>query len=155
MSAQQSEQCKQAIRLYLSMPAPYYDACCCMGKMPITQETAEPYTIKLVAGFHKVNAIKVIRTELNASLKTALRILAAPLEFKVYEDAKHLLDRFIAAGVKAELNKTKQYYPVCPCKMQEVVELDGRFYKITEHRSPDGITHTADDIGPIGGPYTI
>lgn len=33
--------------------------------------------------------------------------------------------------------------PVCPCQMAWVVKLEDGFYMITEHRSPDGITHTA------------
>jgi len=34
--------------------------------------------------------------------------------------------------------------PFCPCKMQMVEMVDGKYYLITEHRSPDGITHTAE-----------
>lgn len=33
----------------------------------------------------------------------------------------------------------------------EIVE--GNFYRVDEHRSPDGVTHTALLFGPVGGPY--
>ena len=36
--------------------------------------------------------------------------------------------------------------PLCPCRMRMVERVDGSWYKITEHRSPDGITHTAEKI---------
>ena len=36
--------------------------------------------------------------------------------------------------------------PVCICKMAYVEKIDGRFYWIDEHRSPDGITHSAHEI---------
>jgi hypothetical protein len=36
--------------------------------------------------------------------------------------------------------------PVCPCLMQWVVKLEDGFYQITEHRSPDGITHSAEKL---------
>lgn len=37
-------------------------------------------------------------------------------------------------------------YPRCPCRMLKVEKVDGAWYEITEHRSPDGITHTAEKI---------
>jgi hypothetical protein len=42
--------------------------------------------------------------------------------------------------------------PRCPCAMGYVEEVDGKWYEITEHRSPDGITHTATYIGDVGKP---
>lgn len=46
-------------------------------------------------------------------------------------------------------------YPICPCAMQYVEEVNGRFYRIFEDRisSPDTITFTARYLGPVGGPY--
>jgi len=43
--------------------------------------------------------------------------------------------------------------PACPCAMQWVERVQGDYYRIDEHRSTDGITHTATLLGPIGGPY--
>jgi hypothetical protein len=37
--------------------------------------------------------------------------------------------------------------PRCPCGMKMVEKVDGSWYEIKEHRSPDGITHTAEKIG--------
>ena len=36
--------------------------------------------------------------------------------------------------------------PVCHCKMAYVETVEGRFYWIDEHRSSDGITHSAHEI---------
>lgn len=36
--------------------------------------------------------------------------------------------------------------PRCPCKMKMVEQVDGGWYEITEHRSQDGIIHTAKKI---------
>lgn len=45
--------------------------------------------------------------------------------------------------------------PACRCAMQYVELVNGVYYRIYEHRSPDGITHTAFCLGPRGGPYTL
>lgn len=39
--------------------------------------------------------------------------------------------------------------PLCPCEMKMVEEVNGKWYQIKEHRSPDGITHTAEYIGDV------
>lgn len=39
--------------------------------------------------------------------------------------------------------------PECMCMMQMVEIVDGNYYKICEHRSPDGITHSAELIGKV------
>lgn len=39
--------------------------------------------------------------------------------------------------------------PVCPCRMAWVEVVDGKYYQIQEHRSPDGITHTAECLGEV------
>jgi len=36
--------------------------------------------------------------------------------------------------------------PVCGCAMQWVEKVDGRWFQIEEHRSPDGVTHSAEEI---------
>lgn len=36
--------------------------------------------------------------------------------------------------------------PVCPCRMKMVEKIEGIYYEITEHRSPEGITHTATEL---------
>lgn len=36
--------------------------------------------------------------------------------------------------------------PRCRCQMKMVEKVDGMWYEITEHRSPDGITHSAKRI---------
>ncbi len=43
----------------------------------------------------------------------------------------------------------RQKQPLCPCKMQMVEEVNGKWYYIKEHRSIDGITHTSEYIGEV------
>lgn len=40
--------------------------------------------------------------------------------------------------------------PVCPCAMQWVEVVDNKWYRIEEHRSTDGITHTVELLGNVG-----
>ena len=39
--------------------------------------------------------------------------------------------------------------PKCPCAMAYVETVDGEYYQIVEHRSPDGITHSAINLGRV------
>ena len=39
--------------------------------------------------------------------------------------------------------------PVCPCAMQFVELVGESYYKIEEHRCPDGVTHTAKKIADV------
>lgn len=39
--------------------------------------------------------------------------------------------------------------PECPCMMKMVEVVDGHYYKILEHRSPSGITHSAELLGKV------
>ena len=43
--------------------------------------------------------------------------------------------------------------PLCSCAMKYAELVDGIYYQISEQRSPDGITHEAKVLGPVGGPY--
>ena len=36
--------------------------------------------------------------------------------------------------------------PFCPCKMRMVEKVNGDYYLIKEHRSPEGITHSAEKV---------
>jgi hypothetical protein len=36
--------------------------------------------------------------------------------------------------------------PDCPCAMQWIEKVDGSWYRIHEHRSTNGITHSAERI---------
>jgi len=56
-------------------------------------------------------------------------------------------------GEDGKLWGEAKLYPLCPCRMQLVEEVNGQFYEIKESRSPDGITHEAILYGPVGGPY--
>lgn len=45
--------------------------------------------------------------------------------------------------------------PVCPCAMQFVERVGDFFYKVEEHRCPDGVTHTAKIIAEVGQALTF
>lgn len=42
--------------------------------------------------------------------------------------------------------------PLCPCRMNWVEEVNGKYYQIHEHRSLDGVTHTAEYLCDVGEP---
>lgn len=44
-------------------------------------------------------------------------------------------------------------YPVCPCAMQWVEEVDGSFYRIQVDETGAGVDAVC--LGPVGGPYTL
>jgi hypothetical protein len=50
---------------------------------------------------------------------------------------------FSACGCMGKLNESD---PDCACKMQMYEQVEGSWYKIEEHRSPNGITHTATRV---------
>jgi len=39
--------------------------------------------------------------------------------------------------------------PFCPCEMKMVEVVDGNYYLIEEHRSVDGVTHTAEFVRAV------
>lgn len=45
--------------------------------------------------------------------------------------------------------------PLCGCAMNEVEKVQGVYYMITEVKKDLGIEYAAEDIGPVGGPYTV
>jgi hypothetical protein len=59
-------------------------------------------------------------------------------------------------AIKQWLSKPEPYFgacgclgprdgePFCRCRMKMVEKVDSKWYLITEHRSPEGITHTAE-----------
>lgn len=44
--------------------------------------------------------------------------------------------------------------PLCPCAMSWVEVVDGKWYRILEHRSTDGVTHTAEYLGNVGDDFS-
>jgi hypothetical protein len=46
-------------------------------------------------------------------------------------------------------------YPVCPCAMQDIEEVEGKFYTVGKEQRELGSEYIATDIGVVGGPYTI
>lgn len=53
------------------------------------------------------------------------------------------------AGVVYEVEGGIKRYPVCPCAMAYVEEVDGGYYRIRQ----SGGEYTAEYLGPVGGPY--
>lgn len=45
--------------------------------------------------------------------------------------------------------------PLCGCAMRDVEEVNGVYYRITEVQKELGFEYAAEDIGPVGGPYTV
>lgn len=150
---------QQAIKLFLSKPAPYTSACGCMGPQPISvsNNNKKPnFELTIKTTQKRQDIIRFAFKNLNISLAEAKKKLSLnnPFEF----DYKYECDKFVQElenlGVTYELKENSPLLmPLCPCAMSYVVEVDNVYYKIKENRSESGITHDAIELGKVGGPY--
>lgn len=151
---------QRAIRQHLSKPEPYSSACGCMGPQRLDEKTSwDPYTKQLRitnVGENHIKIAKVIRSEISCGLDEVFQYLSndtMSIEVPIHK-FKDLQQRLTDAGAKYEIViPISNLYPLCPCQMKYVEEVDGVFYRIITHRSPDGITHSTEELGPRGGPY--
>lgn len=154
-----------AIRQHLSKDRPYHAGCGCMGPQPI-EPTArrkgmyglDSWHITITStGPNTVHVMRMLRNFFQLTTAQVLAVKTSPwkspdcfIESRQKDIAKELNN----LGAIVELSNTKPpMNPLCPCSMAWVEEVDGAFYNISEIRSPDGITHTATLLGPVGGPY--
>ncbi len=148
---------QQAIQTFLSKPAPYGSACGCLGPQLIDHsvESNHHYIVKTVNVPDRLAAMKVIRQYCKLSLQdTRTALEANRFKFDYDLQVKTFTKALAETGCTTEVESVgNSRYPVCPCAMLYVSEVEGRFYRVDEHRSPDGIAHTATDLGPVGGPY--
>lgn len=151
-----NENQRKAIRLFLSKPAPVQFGCGCTGPQPIDSSRTENfYIVKLIDVSDRLETMKIIKGYYCLPTQAAKHALSVN-QFKFDYDLQVAIFTKALADVGCTTEVTRignGYYPVCPCMMKYVSEVDGRFYNVVEHRSPDGITHTAVDLGPVGGPY--
>jgi hypothetical protein len=167
---------ERAIRQWLSKPAPIPHACCCVGAAPIYDSNGCAPGYQTPA--YTLKATVPDNTEREAVMKMALvvkRVFQLSLEetktfmrdgtftrvWREYVWPPSITKELVEAGLNIADVQTNDigiaYEPRCRCAMAwvELVEDEhGAFYyEINEHRSPDGITHTAKLIGPHRGPY--
>lgn len=147
---------QKAIRQFLSKPAPYGSACGCMGPQSIGPEKSDIFQLTINFEENRLEAIKLIHNYFKISLAEAKDKLEKNnvFDFEYDFQYKRLEEKLIEKNIKYTIKENPSMrYPVCPCAMSYVEEVDGQFYKIIENRSPDGITHQAILLGPVGGPY--
>lgn len=150
-----------AIRQFLSKPLPYGGACGCLGAQKIDSKEEDIFELCLdmsdVTAENRLKTISVIRIFLNISIKEAKQELdkgVLAFDYPLWNTSlKPALEKL--GVVCTPVEKLSKRYPVCPCSMPWYQEVQGHYYQILEHRSPDGITHTATNVGPVGGPYNI
>lgn len=107
-------------------------------------------------GPNRIAVAKVLHVETACSLEQVQQCLKDNgVSLKSYGfRLQKVQQQLTELGATAEIIVPKSnLYPRCPCAMAWVEEVDGVFYDIIEHRSPDGVTHEAVEIGPRGGPY--
>lgn len=151
-----------AIRQYLSKPLSGGYACGCVGTQPIKNddEIALNFELKIKSydNNKRKEVIQAIRQYTGLPLIESREHLDQKNVFG-FEDQHYcsqLKNQLEAVGVQCEVIKNEVLlYPYCPCAMQKVMEVEGNFYEVTENRSPDGVTHKAQLLGPVGGPYNI
>jgi ribosomal protein L7/L12 len=150
---------QRAIRQWLSKPAPNYGGCGCMGPQRLDgkwdHESVDADINIYSMGDTPIKVVQVLRADMGMTLFDAKKLLDAKrgLLEKVVNAEKVDSNIRAAGGVCQIITPISNLEPECPCEMRTVEVVDGVYYKIIEHRSPDGITHEAFEIGPIGGPY--
>jgi hypothetical protein len=148
---------QQAIQEFLSKPEPCNGACCCMGPQQIKDVKLQsaPFVVKLDKANDRVKALKTIRQLNKLSLQEAQAALAEnSFGFEYDFQVKRFTQELVNAGLQYEVKVNPTgYYPVCPCAMSYVSEVEGNFYQVHTHRSHNGITYTTELLGPVGGPY--
>lgn len=159
---------ERAIQLFLSKEAPRSDPCGCMGRQPLNKSSkyspgrSYPNEVwqEIVVhnlGKDKLKTVQQLRRDFDLPLQHAPSILKAGTFRKectyVNQGTVHRLKQL---GCTVEvLEHGAELEPDCPCGMQWVVEVDNHYYRIHENRTPDGITHTAEDLGHMAGPFKI
>jgi hypothetical protein len=154
---------QQAIRQHLSKPAPRGGACGCMGPAPIDPYATGNPTFKVIVtdfGPNRTAVACALRSELQLPMPevgAGMKANCLELPEFMWEVKAGLLDKLVGAGATCDVipSPTARREPLCRCAMSCVEIVDGIYYRVDTHRSPDGITHTAKKLGPIGGPYTV
>jgi len=155
-----------AIRQHLSKERPFNGGCGCMGAYAINADGSRNYerdrgtpefiiTVKL--GEDRVKSASGLKSTFQLTIEQTREILksgeytySAPYEGY----AKALCADVQKFGCSTSIEgRDCLRSPLCSCMMAWVELVNGVYYQIEEVRSPDGITHTATELGPIGGPY--
>lgn len=157
-----------AIRQHLSKERPWPHGCACMGRRPRrTSDRNSPgpsypgdteYEVIVPdLGEDKLKTVQELRRVFAIPLSAVKSILAAgSWSLKTREYVGHDVKKLKKAGIKCELREdSPELEPYCACAMAWVEVVDSHYYRIDEHRSPDGVTHTAKHIGHIAGPYML
>lgn len=160
----------RAVKQFLSKPEPISSGCGCMGAQIIDSESnararmapwgSKTYEYTMKVDFvpeHKVTVARCLRRLFKLSMADLQPILAAQTYTKVLPFHPEELDEFdllMKCAVVTITSEAPKRYPVCPCCMKWVEEVDGNFYRILVDRSPEhGVRHSAVLMGPVGGPY--
>lgn len=145
---------QRAIRQWLSKPYPTSSACACLGPLSHGESS-----ITIHASRAKFITMKILVNYL--SKYASMGELEEFVNGKPIKQSSWWIDEYLFKQLSSTLLNNGvtltyvplTYDPVCACAMAFVEEVDGSYYKISEHRSPDGVTHTAKLLGPVGGPY--
>lgn len=151
-----------AIRQYLSKPLQGGYPCGCVGRQPIINDDETPLNaelkIKSYDNDKRKEVIQIIRQHTGLPLIECRDQLDSKSAFG-FEDKHYcsqLKNKLDTIGVECEaIVHAQLLYPYCPCSMRNVMEVEGHFYEVIENRCPDGITHKAQLLGPVGGPYNL
>lgn len=156
----------RAIRQHLSKPEPYSSGCCCVGCLPLRrqspgalcdwydEERNEAQLLVNDLGPQKLKVLSLIRAEFNITAKQAIALPSGIELFAPWID-ESFVAKLRELGADVAIARYSDREPLCACAMKWVELVDNVYYHVHTHRSADGITHTAERIGPKGGPYII
>jgi len=148
---------QKAIREFLAKPVSYGGACACMGprEIPGFELKEDPYIIKLLNEEQRTNYILFIKNYFKISMNESKEKVD---KNKVGFDNPYICEDFVRQANRSGINVEIKYNPTglepfCSCAMYNVVQIEDNYYKVTENRSADGITHDVVCLGKVGGPY--
>lgn len=150
---------KKAIEKYLEKPKRQYSngGCACMGPQMIKGFTLveNPYNIELKNNENRSKFIIKVHKRFDITMAQAKEMVdSKKVGFDNPYICKDFQDQLEKQGISTEvIKKPTGEYPECSCRMDNIVEVEGHFYKVKEEKSIMGIDYQAYLLGKIGGPY--
>lgn len=149
---------QQAIDKFLALPPiNHRGACACIGAQFIKGFviTEEPYNIELKNPEQRSKFVIQVHKYFNITLKEAKeKVDSHKVDFDNPFIAKKFNEELGEAGIETEvIKKPTGLYPDCHCRMRNIIEVDGSYYKVKENKSNTEMHYNVYFLGKVGGPY--
>lgn len=147
---------QQAIDIFLAKPKSEYRSggCACMGRSMIAgfEVKEQPYSLEVKDNTQRSKFIIQVHKRFDVSMAQAKEMVDNKnVGFDNSYICKNFKEDLDEAGIKTEVvKKPSGEYPECSCRMDNVVEVEGVYYRIEKDKNNQ---LKAVILGPVGGPY--